>query len=275
MASGTSREVSITVTSSGTATATYTNSCGAQSTQTFNITVSGGGSSITYVTIKNRATGLLIDGMGSTSAGSHCAQYTGSGSWNQMWALETSGSYVYIKNRNTGLYIDGRGTGTNGEYASQWTSSTSNNLQWQQETVGSYVKLKNRATGLYLDGMGRTSNGSDLGQWSNSSSNNQQWTITTLKSSQITEEITAIANGETVSQIQAYPNPFTSSFSLNLDPEKVIRVAVYNMTGKLVENVEKSDIKGSMTLGSMLKSNMYIVKIYGENQTKSFKIVKK
>lgn len=165
MASGTTREVTLTPTSSGTATATYTNSSGCQSTQVFTITVNGG-STTTYVTIKNRATGLLIDGMGRTSAGSICGQYTGSGSWNQMWILETSGAYVYIKNRNTGLYIDGRGISTNGSYAGQWSSATSDNLQWQQETTGGYVKLKNRATGLYLDGMGRTADASDLGQWS-------------------------------------------------------------------------------------------------------------
>jgi hypothetical protein len=226
---------------------------------------------VTYVTITNRATGLLIDGMGNTSAGSHCAQYANSGSWNQMWTLETSGSYVYIKNRNTGLYIDGRGISTKGAYAGQWGSSTSYNLQWQQVTSGNYVKFKNRATGMYLDGMGSKTNGSDLGQWSSSTSNNQQWTITTLtKSAPIVDNV-----GETETPIVIYPNPFSTTFNLTIgNTEKISHVVILDLTGKQIEVVENSKLKNNMELGASLKPGMYIVKISGNSETKTFKVIK-
>ncbi len=274
LASGTSREVTINPTSSGTATATYTNSCGAQSTQNFNITVSGSGSTI--VTIKNRATGLLIDGMGRTSAGSTCGQYASSGSWNQMWTLETSGSYVYIKNRNTGLYIDGRGDNTNGSYVGQWSSSTSYNLQWQQETAGSYVMFKNRATGMYLDGMGRTTNGSDLGQWAYSGSSNQQWTISSLKSGAIETTLSANRAEEGIANILLYPNPFTSEISIKIaNPEKVNRIEVMNMLGKQVQVIDHADVKTEQMIGSSLRAGVYVVQIYSAEGSQSFKIIKK
>ena len=136
-----------------------------------------GGGTGTYMKIKNRATGLFLDGMGRTANGDNVGQWGNSSSYNQQWVIESAGSYVKIKNRYSGLYLDGMGRTTNGSIAGQWSSGSSNNQQWLQETSGSYVRFKNRATGLYLDGMGNTSNGSDVGQWSNSGSSNQQWQI--------------------------------------------------------------------------------------------------
>ncbi|MCL6591554.1 MAG: carbohydrate-binding protein [Firmicutes bacterium] len=130
-----------------------------------------------YVKIRNVATGLYIDGMGSTSNGSNACQYSSSSSYNQQWTLEAAGGYYKIKNRATGLYLDGMGRTSNGSICGQWSASSSYNQQWAQETAGSYVRFKNRATGLYLDGMGSTANGSNLCQWGNSGSTNQQWQI--------------------------------------------------------------------------------------------------
>lgn len=137
----------------------------------------GGGGSDTYVKIRNRATGLNLDGMGRTANGDNVGQWSDNASLNQHWIIESAGSYVKIKNRSSGLYIDGMGRTSNGSIAGQWSSGSSYNQQWSQEVSGSYVRFKNRATGLYLDGMGSTSNGADAGQWSYSSSNNQQWQI--------------------------------------------------------------------------------------------------
>jgi len=272
MASGSTREVTLTPTSSGTATATYTNASGCQSTQVFTITVSGG---TTYVTIKNKATGLLIDGMGNTSAGSHCGQYASSGSNNQMWTLETSGSYVYIKNRSTGLYIDGRGVSTNGAYAGQWTSSTSNNLQWQQETAGSYVKFKNRATGLYLDGLGNTTNGADLGQWASSTSDNQQWTMTTSvgRSAVSAEESPEKKFAE---QISVSPNPFVSGINVSIpQPESVRNIIMMDLAGRQVEIIEHEQVKSEQTMGSHVNPGLYLIQINSTHGRQSFKVIKK
>jgi hypothetical protein len=146
------------------------------------ITVTGGppwpsNPDIPYVRFRNVATGLYIDGMGSTADGSNACQRSDSSSDNQQWAIINSGSYVRIQNRATGLYLDGMGRTSNGSVCGQWGNSGSANQQWTQEALGNYVRFKNRATGLYLDGMGSTGNGSNLCQWSNSGSANQQWQI--------------------------------------------------------------------------------------------------
>ena len=130
-----------------------------------------------YVRFHNVATGLYIDGMGSTANGSNACQWGNSNSTNQQWTLINSGSYVMLQNRVTGLYLDGMGRNSNGSVCGQWGYSGSANQQWIQETMGSYVRFKNSATGMYLDGMGSTGNGSNLCQWSNSGSANQQWQI--------------------------------------------------------------------------------------------------
>jgi alpha-galactosidase len=130
-----------------------------------------------YVKFSNAATGLYIDGMGSTANGSNACQWGNSNSTNQQWTITNLGSYVTIQNRATGLYLDGMGRTSNGSVCGQWGYSGSTNQQWIQETTGSYVRFKNSATGLYLDGMGSTGNGSNLCQWGNSGSANQQWQI--------------------------------------------------------------------------------------------------
>jgi hypothetical protein len=232
----------------------------------------GGSPATGIVTIKNRATGLLIDGMGRTSAGSTCGQYASSGSWNQMWILEASGGYVYIKNRNTGLYIDGRGNTTNGSYVGQWSSVVSNNLQWQQETTGGYVKFKNRATGLYLDGMGRTANGSDLGQWSSSTSNNQQWTVSTVNARVSTHQET---EEDELSDLNAFPNPFTSTITVLVqEPKKVKSIALYDLAGRQVEILEGGQVAAKQSMGALLQRGIYILKVNGVERTQSKKVIK-
>lgn len=142
------------------------------------ITLSGG-SGPTYIKLQNRATGLYLDGIGRTGNGSDAAQWASSGSFNQQWLVETSGSYVRLQNRATGLYLDGLGRTGNGSNLGQWANSSSSNQQWTETTTGGYVRFQNRTTGLYIDGMGHTANGDVTGQWASSSSSNQQWLVVT------------------------------------------------------------------------------------------------
>jgi hypothetical protein len=135
----------------------------------------GGG---TYVRIGNAASGLYVDGAGSTANGANADQYANnSGRYEEQWAIENDGNYVRIKNRATGLYLDGMGRTANGSAVGQYAASTSSSQQWTVLTNADNVRIKNRATGLYLDGMGRGTSGSDLGQYSSSTSTNQQWRI--------------------------------------------------------------------------------------------------
>ena len=234
----------------------------------------GGGSTTTYVTLTNRATGLLIDGMGRTSNGSNCSQYASSGSNNQQWIIETAGSYVKLKNRATGLYIDGMGRTTNGSIAGQWATSSSNNQQWTKETAGSYVKFKNRATGLYLDGMGSTTNGADLAQWASSSSNNQQWTQATVGSGRTATEPEEI-NNPVANRILLSPNPFKSTLNLTIDNRnEVQRIVIFDVLGKQVETIQHAAISNKMSIGASLQPGVYIVEVHGANWLKSFKVLK-
>ena len=233
-------------------------------------------STTTYVTLTNRATGLLIDGMYRSSNGSNAGQYSNSGSDAQKWVLEPAGSYVKIKNKATGIYLDGIGRTANGSICGQWSSSSSNNQQWLQVATGNYMKFQNRATGLYLDGLGATTNGADLGQWTNSSSNNQQWTVTTLGNARtaVSTPVRSVQD-EPNSTLTLYPNPFTTNFKLTIpDPGKVQRITIFDIMGRQVETIEQAAILNSMSLGAPLRTGVYIVKVYGVNEVKSFKVIK-
>jgi endoglucanase len=236
-----------------------------------------GGSTTTYATIRNRATGLLMDGMYRFSNGSNAGQYAASGADAQQWTLETVGSYVKIKNRASGLYLDGMGSTANGSAAGQWATSNSNNQQWTVESVGGYSKFKNRATGLYLDGMGRTANGSDLGQWGNSSSNNQQWTISNSSSSaRIASPDAEEVIEEPVAEVSLSPNPFTSGIKVSIsDPKTIKSITMIDLRGKEVEFIEHENIKTEQIMGSRLNSGLYVILINGFRSRQSFKVVKK
>jgi hypothetical protein len=237
------------------------------------------GASVTttqYITIKNRTSGLLIDGVGRTTNGSNASQWSSSTSYNQQWLVETAGSYVKIKNRATGLYLDGMGRTTNGSIAGQWSSSTSNNQQWTIETTGSYSKLKNRATGLYIDGMGSTTSGADLAQWSSSSSNNQQWTLTNVTARTATTDVGVEQHKSTERDVNLFPNPFTSGINVSIrDPKEVKSIMVVDLAGKQVEVIQHEDIGTEQTVGSLLNPGMYVVHINGLRSSQSFKVIKK
>lgn len=237
-------------------------------------------SSVTYVSIANRGTSLCIDGMGRTTNGSNCGQWSSGGSFNQQWIVETVGNYVMLKNRATGLYIDGMGRITTGYIAGQYSYSGTDAQYWTREIAGSYVKFKNKATGLYLDGMGLKTNGADLYQRSKSTSRNQQWSINIVG--------TQIAKMNSVSKddiseesnfsISLYPNPFVSEFKIEAGKlNEPIRVSIFDIMGKKVEAGEFSPESGQLSMGSSLKSGIYIVKVEGvnTNDSKLFRIIKK
>jgi hypothetical protein len=129
-----------------------------------------------FVTIGNRATGKLIDGMGRTNDGANVGQQAGPSGDSQQWLLLPAGDFLRLKNRATGLYMDGMGRATAGAICGQWRESASVNQEWSKEVAGDYVKLRNRATGLYLDG----GDGTDLRQGAGVDSPDQQWSITEL-----------------------------------------------------------------------------------------------
>ncbi len=234
------------------------------------------GAGIAYISLSNRASGLLIDGMSRTSNGDNAGQWSYSGSDAQKWLMQPVGNYVMLKNRATGLYLDGMYRSSNGSIAGQWNYSGSNAQQWAIEPTGNYVRLRNKATGLYVDGRYNYSNGADLGQWSsNSTSNAQQWTLSTVGHARKAISVDTSAAAQTNDPVVLYPNPFKSTFNMIVNnPDAVKRIVITDMMGSQVEVIEHSAVGNLMSMGASLKSGMYVVQVYRTNGLKSFKVIK-
>ena len=242
--------------------------------------IAGYNQSVSYVTLVNRSTNLLMDGMYRFDNGSNAGQYGNSGATAQQWSIETVGSYVMLKNRASNLYLDGMYRNSNGSVVGQYSYSGSDAQYWTRETTGSYVKFKNKATGLYLDGMGNTTNGADLFQWSQSSSFNQQWSINATGSQSAKMNSLAIDDISEDSEFSVafFPNPFRTEFKI--EPTKSnepIRVRIFDITGKKVQEAASSSDSKQLLMGASLQPGLYIVQVEGVNSnfSKSFKIIKK
>jgi hypothetical protein len=145
---------------------------------------SGGGGGSTEITglkqVRNRATGLYLDGMGRTNNGAAAGQYANTSHVNAHWNITSAGSgYYYLVNQGTNMKLDGYGRTVNGDACAQYSNVTTHvNAQWSFVSAGSgYYYLVNRGTNMRLDGMGRTNNGADVGQWANTTHQNAQWQI--------------------------------------------------------------------------------------------------
>lgn len=230
---------------------------------------------VTYVTITNKATGMLIDGLNRLADSSRAGQKHSNGSISQQWILETAGTYVKIQNRKSGLYLDGQGLTNNAAVVFQRAASNSFNQQWLQVASGTDVKFKNRATGQYIDGLGKTTDGANLGQWKNRISNNQIWTVSTVPGLSNKSVAVNTATNATQSSLELYPNPFSSSFKLRgFKCGEILRISIFDVTGKQVEVINGSAGSNQVTVGASLKPGNYIVQVDCINMSKSFKVVK-
>jgi len=79
-------------------------------------------------------------------------------------------------------------------------------------------------------------------------------------------------------KVVAYPNPFDSSYKLNMTTvsEEVVSVKVYDMLGKQVEdkNISVSDLE-VYELGNSLPSGVYNVIVSQGTETKTIRVIKK
>jgi hypothetical protein len=141
---------------------------------------SSGGGGITGVKrLRNRGTGLYLDGMGRTNNGADCGQYANTNHANAHWNITDAGSgYYYLINQGTNMRLDGYGRTGNGDACAQYMNTTHQNAQWRFEDAGSgHYYLVNRGTGMKLDGYGRTGNGSTCAQYMNTTHQNAQWQL--------------------------------------------------------------------------------------------------
>ncbi|MBN2166761.1 MAG: RICIN domain-containing protein [Marinilabiliaceae bacterium] len=240
-----------------------------------NVSSSCGSSGGSYYQIKNRGTGLFIDGMGRTVNGDACGQWANTTHSNSKWEMISRDGYYQFRNVGTGLFLDGMGRTTNGDDAGQWANTTHVNSQWSvQKFDGDYVRIQNRGTGLFLDGMGRTTNGSACGQWANTTHYNAQWLlVSTVKSALIEDnnDKTEIKQSE---ELLLYPNPVIDVLNIDIPGEiKNAEVKIFDISGKMILNtlitVEKTEVDLSG-----LKTGIYMVQINNNNSSVTKKIIK-
>ncbi|EJL67213.1 T9SS type A sorting domain-containing protein [Flavobacterium sp. CF136] len=85
------------------------------------------------------------------------------------------------------------------------------------------------------------------------------------------------SNELTENSIKVYPNPFASEFNIDAtNSEGPLQVSVFDVLGRKIEST-KSASSSQLSMGSSLKSGLYIVQVEGvnSNYSKSFKMVKK
>jgi GH35 family endo-1,4-beta-xylanase len=188
--SGSAREQTLHPTSSITATATYTNSCGATSSQKFSIAVNGGGGTnggggadkIVHLSKRN-ASGFAIDGNNGGASGQEVYLWTNdANNANQAWVEMDRGQGFYsYKKANTDFCIDGGNGGANGQSVILWACDASNqNQQWEKIDAGSgnYRLQKRNASGYSIDGRNGGADGQGLYLWASDATNqNQQWSF--------------------------------------------------------------------------------------------------
>lgn len=92
-------------------------------------------------------------------------------------------------------------------------------------------------------------------------------------------EFLSTGNNPTVSDFAgAYPNPFSNAFNLDINPlgNETIRVAVYDMTGKLIEKLEGNPSEmQSVRLGQKYASGLYNVVVSQDKALHTLRIIKR
>jgi hypothetical protein len=282
--SGTARQQTIAASGTCTSTSTYTNTCGAKSTQNFTITVNGspiGGivSGGTY-TITAKNSGKVLDVTGnSTADGAVVQQYTGSGATNQQWVVTNNGSNYTIASVKSGKVVDVTGNSlVNGAIIEQWTANGGTNQQWVLTSDGNgYYQVQSVRSGLCLDVPGSTALDTALQQYTCNGHDNQKFSFTQLKSAPVIAAAT-IPQSNTMS---VSPNPVNGSsaqLTIGLDAKSEVSIMVLDYLGKIVyqKNLgvrEAGAVSETLDLSSVAKGT-YIVKVQTKNGTKTTKLVR-
>ncbi|MGA7831343.1 MAG: RICIN domain-containing protein [Terracidiphilus sp.] len=189
--SSTSRQINGIPLTAGTDSfvATYTNTGGCKSTQTFTITVSGngGGNLIpngTYV-ITSIHSGLALGDPNSSSAHSEdMEQLTVTDATNQQWTVNNLGNNVItLTNVVSGQLLDVTGASkSSGALIDQWPANGNTNQEWSVISVaGGAFELTSVNSGLALsiDG-GGTTVGEEIDQYPYGGNSWQQWKFTSF-----------------------------------------------------------------------------------------------
>jgi hypothetical protein len=275
--SGTSREQTVYPTSTCMSTATYTNSCGAQSTQNFNVTVSGSSSDIAEggvyrITPRNGGKAVDVAGCG-TADGTNVQNWTWLNNDCQQWQFNSisDGYWKISPAYATGKAMDVSGVSTaDGANIHIWNYVGGNNQQWQVVNLNNgYYQIVARHSGKCLDlDNGSTADGANIKQWTCSSSNtNQHFTFSRLKS--IKDVLP-----EGLTEYKLYPSPANENLNITFRGQDNVNVRIYNSVGTMVHS--SSFTGNSKTLDvSKLSNGIYFIKLEGNKKIITDRFIKK
>ncbi|MDN3580495.1 RICIN domain-containing protein [Mucilaginibacter flavus] len=128
--------------------------------------------------LQNRASGLMLDNLGSTTDGAVVSQWADGTSANQKWNISYTNGYYTLSCVTGKECLDVSTNTTDGSTVKQYVVSTANTQRWSLVSTGDgYYRVINLTTGKCLDTGGNTTNGSSMQQWYQGSSYNQQWKL--------------------------------------------------------------------------------------------------
>lgn len=273
--SGSSREQTISPTGSCTATVTYTNTCGAQSTQTFNVTVSGGDTYNGIYSFVAQHSGKALDvSGGGTSNGTNVQQwfYYASNDNERFQVTHLGGGWHRISPViATGQALDVSGISTaDGANIHTWQYLGGNNQQWRFESSGNgYWKIIARHSGKCLDVSGiSTADGANVHQWTCiSGAQNQAFQIIPNGSGSARMAFygTELSDPLDDRQFLVYPNPSTSgnfSVKVSSDSGEHYRLSIFSAEGKKIYETGKLS-PGTHEITADLAKGLYFIKADG------------
>lgn len=127
--------------------------------------------------IRNRASGKLLDNLGVSNNADPVGQWSDSNSNNQKWVVANIGGENYkISCVTGGKFLDDVARTAEDSAVGQWASSGSTNQQWTVSDLGGgFYKITNVANGKCLDTNGATGNGGAIVMSSSTGNTTQQW----------------------------------------------------------------------------------------------------
>lgn len=275
--SGTSREQTVYPTSSCTSTAIYTNSCGAQSTQNFNISIIGSTTELVnngiYTIEFQTDANTVIDLMnGSDANGTAIRPWTKNGATAQQWIAISAGTNLWRFKSNasaSGRVIDLNGGNTaNGTTIQLWDNYNNDAQAWLVTSVGNgYYKIASKLnTSRGWDVPNCVIDGSqNLHLWDYYGTSCQLFKFNYVSLKSASEQ----GFNPEIEQpnFKIYPNPSTNgNFTIALTDLQTENssVCVYNLQGqKVYENANLS--KGINSISSGLTRGVFIIQVSLDN----------
>ncbi len=251
---------------------------------TVNITTSAGGGNLPFnsgdvftLTTKHSDKYMTVNGA-SQDNGGNIDQWTKyPGARNQQFKfVHIADGYYQLQAMNSGKCADVAGLSLdNGANVQQWDCSGGANQLWKfvSQTDGTYMIIS-KLSGKALDVEGASfTDGANVQQWTAYGGDNQKWWINPVTSGIVSATI--LLNSVN-SEINIYPNPFTTAFNFNSNAKiQSSDILLYDSQGKL-QNITLETI-GNNTYNvntAHLANGIYFLKINMDSDFRTIKIVK-